>query len=123
MSNKLKKSHVRESKDFSASIATASEQGANQQDLADEKTVDGEAAEIYEQRAETDNVIKVHARSGTDKKSGTSHESPVNAQEELTPDSFPQSIKIKIERLRTVIDRIDSGFRQARELIAEIARE
>ena len=63
MSNKLKKLHVRESKDFSASTATASEQDIREA-LADEKiTVEGEAEKVYEHndKEDTDNVDKAHA--------------------------------------------------------------
>lgn len=42
--------------------------------------------------------------------------------EEQTPDSFPQRIKSIISSLRVVIDQIDSDFKQAKELILEIAR-
>jgi hypothetical protein len=42
--------------------------------------------------------------------------------EEQTPDSFPQHIKSIISSLRVVIDQIDSDFKQAKELILEIAR-
>jgi hypothetical protein len=38
-------------------------------------------------------------------------------------DSFPQNIKSIIATLRVVVDQIDSGFKQARELILEIARQ
>jgi hypothetical protein len=53
MSNKRKKSPVRGSKDLPASTATASEQGANRQVLADEKiTVEGE--KVYEHKDKAD---------------------------------------------------------------------
>jgi hypothetical protein len=42
--------------------------------------------------------------------------------EEQTPDSFSQHIKSIISSLRVVIDQIDSDFKQAKELILEIAR-
>jgi hypothetical protein len=42
--------------------------------------------------------------------------------EEQTPNSFPQHIKSIISTLRVVIDQIDSDFKQAKELILEIAR-
>ena len=42
--------------------------------------------------------------------------------EEQTSDSFPQYIKSIISSLRVVIDQIDSDFKQARELILEIAK-
>ena len=38
-------------------------------------------------------------------------------------DSFPQNIKSIIATLRVVVDQIDSNFKQARELILEIARQ
>jgi hypothetical protein len=40
-----------------------------------------------------------------------------------TFDSFPQNIKSIIATLRAVVDQIDSDFKQARELILEIARQ
>ena len=45
-----------------------------------------------------------------------------SVEEEQTPDSFPQHIKSIISTLRVVIDQIDSDFKQAKELILEIAR-
>jgi hypothetical protein len=45
-----------------------------------------------------------------------------NVEEEQTADSFPQAIKSKITMLLIVIDQIDSDFKQARELILEIAK-
>jgi hypothetical protein len=71
---------------------------------------------------ETDNVIKARAQSGTDKHSGTSQESQVTAQEELTPDSFPQDIKDIIARLRIIVDHIDSPRNLARDFIQKLAR-
>jgi Ni,Fe-hydrogenase I large subunit len=44
------------------------------------------------------------------------------SEEEQTPYSFPQDIKSKITMLLVVIDQIDSDFKQARELILEIAK-
>jgi hypothetical protein len=37
-------------------------------------------------------------------------------------DSLPQDIKTMISRLRTLVDQIDSGFKQARDIILDIAR-
>ncbi|MGC2572682.1 MAG: hypothetical protein WA364_14315, partial [Candidatus Nitrosopolaris sp.] len=45
-----------------------------------------------------------------------------NVEEVQTADSFPQAIKSKITMLLIVIDQIDSDFKQARELILEIAK-
>ena len=45
-----------------------------------------------------------------------------NVEEEQTADSFPQGITSKITMLLVVIDQIDSDFKQARELILEIAK-
>ena len=45
-----------------------------------------------------------------------------NVEEEQTADSFPQDIRSKITMLLVVIDQIDSDFKQARELILEIAK-
>jgi hypothetical protein len=42
---------------------------------------------------------------------------------DATFDSFPQNIKSIIASLRVVVDQIDSDFKQARELILEIARQ
>lgn len=42
---------------------------------------------------------------------------------DATFDSFPQNIKSIIISLRVVVDQIDSDFKQARELIVEIARQ
>jgi hypothetical protein len=81
--------------------------------------------EVYNHKdnTESDNVVKTHTQSATDKQeSGTSHESPINAQEELAPDSFPQDINSIITMLLIVFDQIHSNFKQARELILEIAK-
>jgi hypothetical protein len=63
MSNKLKKSHIRGSKDLPAFTATASEQGANQQVVAEKITVEGEAKKVCEHndKADADNIGKAHA--------------------------------------------------------------
>jgi hypothetical protein len=52
----------------------------------------------------------------------TATETQKNVEEEQTADSFPQAIKSKITMLLIVIDQIDSDFKQARELILEIAK-
>ena len=88
--------------------------------------VEGEAAQVNE--AETDNAFKGNAQPGTDRHEPRTPESPVNRcvareeEEEQTPDSFPQHIKSIISSLRVVVDQIDSDFKQARELILEIAK-
>jgi len=84
--------------------------------------VEGEAAQINE----TDNAVNGIAQSGTDRHESRRTENPVSTsvarEEEQTPDSFPQDIKSKITMLLVVIDQIDSDFKQARELILEIAK-
>jgi len=52
----------------------------------------------------------------------TKSQNSESVEEEQTPDSFPQHIKSIITSLRVVIDQIDSDFKQAKELILEIAR-
>ena len=70
--------------------------------------VEGGAAQVND--AQTDDAMK-----GTISRSAA-------REEEQTPDSFPQHIKSIISSLRVVIDQIDSDFKQAKELILEIAR-
>src|SRR5215469_9854277 len=45
------------------------------------------------------------------------------SSDNATFDSFPENIKSIIASLRVVVDQIDSDFKQARELILEIARQ
>lgn len=85
--------------------------------------VEGEATQVNE--AETDNAVKGNAQPGTGRQEPRTSENPVSrsvAKEEEIPDSFPQDIKSKITMLLVVIDQIDSDFKQARELILEIAK-
>src|SRR5215469_17435136 len=45
------------------------------------------------------------------------------SEDNVNVDSFPQSIKSIIASLRIVIDQLDLDFKQAKELILEIARQ
>jgi hypothetical protein len=45
------------------------------------------------------------------------------ASDDANADSFPQNIKSIIATLRVVIDQLDSDFKQAKDLILEIARQ
>jgi hypothetical protein len=45
------------------------------------------------------------------------------SDDNVNVDSFPQKIKSIIATLRVVVDQIDSDFKQARQLILEIARQ
>ena len=62
MSKKRKKSSIRGSKELQASTSTVSKQGANRQDLADEKiTVEDETKREHRDKVDTDSVGKTHA--------------------------------------------------------------
>ena len=83
--------------------------------------VEGGAAQVNETE-----TVKGNAQPGTDRHEPRTPENPVSRsvarEEEQTPYSFPQDIKSKITMLLVVIDQIDSDFKQARELILEIAK-
>jgi hypothetical protein len=76
---------------------------------------EGESIEMAQKRISTKSQDSATATK-------TQHTYHHKNEEEQTADSFPQAIKNKITMLLGVIDQIDSDFKQARELILEIAK-
>ncbi|MGA9153265.1 MAG: hypothetical protein WBZ36_22025 [Candidatus Nitrosopolaris sp.] len=84
--------------------------------------IEDESAQVNE----ADDAVKGNAQPGTDRQEPRTPENPVSRsisrEEEQIPDSLSKDVKSKITMLLVVIDQIDSDFKQARELILEIAK-